>query len=224
MRYSAIIFDMGDIFFDATLWRRSLTAYLQQTGVAIDYPTLCQQWETKLVPVYRGECAYWSAFRHWLGELGLNASEIAQIETFARKKASEVETRTLFDGVAETLAQLKAAGTKLAVLSDTESPETQVRHLLAKLGIERYFDAVVTSVDVGHAKPAPEAYACVLKRLGASPSETAFVGHDAEELEGALRSGLTAIAFNCEPSVAPQSLHLSHFSGLLAVAAGIDAG
>ena len=41
----------GDIFFDATVWRRALTEYLQDVGVAIHYTELCRRWEAKLVDV-----------------------------------------------------------------------------------------------------------------------------------------------------------------------------
>jgi HAD superfamily hydrolase (TIGR01509 family) len=214
MRYTALIFDMGDIFFDATAWRRSLTERLQSLGVEIDYPQLCERWETKLVPVYLGRREYWEAFREFLGELGLAPDALAEALAFARRKAAEVEHRKLFDGVAETLAALKARGLKLAVLSDTESSEARVRRRLVQLGIEQHFDAVLTSVDIGHVKPQPAAYAAALARLQVPAAEAAFVGHDVDELDGARQSGLTAVAFNHEDGVIAD-YYVEHFRDLL---------
>ena len=193
-------------------WQR-----LQALGVNIDYRELCARWETKLVPVYLGRREYWEAFREFLGELGLAPGAMAEVLGFARQKAAEIEHRALFDGVAETLDGLKGKGLKLAVLSDTESQETRVRRRLADLGIEQYFNAVVTSVDIGHVKPQPEAFAAALARLQVSAAEAAFVGHDADELEGARQSGITAVAFNHEDGVVADC-YVEHFRDLLPLA------
>ena len=217
--YEAVIFDMGDIFFDATLWRQALTKHLQGQGVAIDYPGLCRRWETCLVEVYLGRREYWDAFRGFLADLGLEGDRLKRAVAFARRQTAQVEDRTLFGGVAETLARLKARGLKLAVLSDTESPEPRVRRRLAEMGIEAYFDAVVTSVDIGHVKPEPEAFEAALGRLGVEVAQAVFVGHDEDELLGAHRVGLVAVAYNAGDGV-PADYHLGHFSELEAVVSG----
>lgn len=205
---------MGDIFFDATPWRRALTAGLQQEHVAIDYPSLCRQWEDKLVEVYLGRRDYWEAFRELIADLRLSEEAAQRVFDFAKAKAAEVEQRTLFDGVVETLAALKAAGLKLAVLSDTESREPRVRQRLAVLGIAQYFDAVLTSIDIGSVKPSPEAYMTALQRLDVSAAEAIFVGHDQEELDGAQQCGLTAVAYNHEQGILADCC-IRHFPELL---------
>lgn len=137
----------------------------------------------------------------------------------SRQKAAEIERRTLFEGVADTLAELKARGLKLAVLSDTESQEARVRRRLAELGIEQHFDAVLTSIDIGHVKPQPEAFAAALTRLAIPAAEAAFVGHDADELDGARQSGLVAVAFNHEDGVVAD-YYIEHFRDLLQLPLG----
>jgi len=214
MRYQAIIFDMGDIFFDATIWRKSLVGWINELGVDIDYPEFCTQWEARLAEVYVGRCEYWDAFTDFMADLGLDQAGVEQTIAFARKKAAEIEDRVLFDGVAETLTRLKGAGLKLAVLSDTESREHRVRQRLADLHIEEYFDAVVTSMDIGHVKPEAATFAAVLQRLGVAKERAAFVAHDEDELVGAMAFGLTAVAYNYLPGV-PADRHIEHFSQLL---------
>ncbi|GAG39702.1 unnamed protein product, partial [marine sediment metagenome] len=100
-----------------------------------------------------------------------------------------------------------------AVLSDTESDEKNARRMLSSLGIEQYFDAVVTSRDIGYAKPAREAYQAAADALGVAPDRCGFVGHDADELAGAKEVGLCAIAYNSHPG-APADVHIDHFSKL----------
>lgn len=214
---------MGDVFFDATVWRKALAQRLRSEGVAIDYPTLCRRWEAKLVDVYLGRRKYWDAFREFLGDLGLDEARAAKVLAFARETAAAVENRVLFDGVAETLARLKAAGLKLAVLSDTESREPRVRQRLAQLGIEAHFDAVVSSVDIEHVKPERQAFTAALARLGVPAAETLFVSHDGDELQGAKRAGLTTVAYNYSEPV-PADHHIRHFSELLGLAGAAGRG
>ncbi len=214
MPYAAVIFDMGDVFFDATIWRRSLTQHLQQLGVDIDYPELCRRWEEKLVEVYVGRREYWATFRQFVAELRPEEHAVEETLAFARRKAAGIEKRTLFEGVAETLAGLKKRGLKLAVLSDTESREPGVRRRLTELDVAHHFDAVVTSRDIGHVKPQPQAFEATLLRLGTTAAETLFVGHDEDELQGAMRVGLTAVAYNHEPGV-PCDHAITHFCELL---------
>jgi len=216
-RYTAVIFDMGDIFFDATKWRRAMTVCLQHEHVAIDYQTFCSQWEAKLVEVYLGRRIYWDAFRELIADFRLSEEAAARVLDFAKAKAAEVEQRTLFDGVAETLARLKAAGLKLAVLSDTESREPRVRQRLATLGIEQHFDAVLTSIDIGYVKPSLDAYMIALQRLKVGPTEAIFVGHDQDELDGARQCGLTAVAYNHEDGILADHC-IGHFPELLCLA------
>ncbi len=210
---------MGDIFFDATPWRRALAVYLQNHGIGIDYPTLCRRWEEKLVAVYLGRRPYWNAFREFMADLGLMGNEINKAEDSAKTNAAGSEKRALFDGVADTLAQLKSRGIKLAVLSDTESSEPVVHRRLQEMGIEKHFDAVVSSVDIGHVKPEPGAFAEALRRLDTTADRAAFVGHDVDELEGAMRFGLTAIAYNYEPGT-PADHYIASFSELLSLQTG----
>ena len=189
-------------------------------GIDIDYPELCRRWEEKLVNVYVGRREYWDALGEFLGEIGVGEDVFEEVIGAARQKAVEVgQGRALFDGVAETLAALKRAGVRLAVLSDTESREPRVRQVLAELGIEPCFDAVVASRDIGHVKPEAEAYAVALQRLGATSDQTLFVGHDAEELNGAMAAGLSAAAYNYEPGVRADH-YLRHFSDLFPLVEG----
>ncbi|MHC4271973.1 MAG: HAD family hydrolase [Planctomycetota bacterium] len=216
MKFKNIIFDMGDIFFDATIWRKWLTKHLQGLGVEIDYETLCRKWDLKLVEVYVGQRKYWDRFKEFLSELGLNKKQSKATVHASREKAREIENRVLFKGVAETLHRLKEQGVKLAILSDTESNEERIRQRLEDLNICQYFDVVVTSIDIGHVKPEPEAFEAVLRKLNSSKEESAFVGHDLDELQGALDFGIDCIAYNYTGEV-PATYHIENFDKLIGI-------
>jgi HAD superfamily hydrolase (TIGR01509 family) len=218
MPFRGFVFDMGDIFFDATPWRRAVSAALVERGVAIDFAEFARRWEAQLVPVYLGRKPYWDAFADLLAGFSLDDGGREELTNIAHERARAAERRILFPGVADTLGQLHRRGCKLAVLSDTESRAPRVRERLSALGIENYFTAVVTSIDIGYVKPMPEAFAAALARLGVEKPAAAFVGHDEDELTGAKAFGITAIAYNNAPGV-PADHYLSEFAELLEFAA-----
>jgi putative hydrolase of the HAD superfamily len=209
----AVIFDMGDILYDASRWRRAMTARLREEGVSIDFPQFVRRWEGKLVEVYLGRREYWSALTELLGELLPDNPAVENVLAFGRQMAQNVERREPFPGVVETLPLLRHQGLKLAVLSDTEHGEGRIRGILNQLGVEAFFDAVVASCDIGHCKPAPEAFRAAADRLGVPLADCAFVGHDLDELSGAQAVGMFVIAYNFEPGV-PADVYLQHFNEL----------
>jgi HAD superfamily hydrolase (TIGR01509 family) len=212
----AVIFDMGDILYDASQWRRAMAARLQEQGVAIDFPAFREQWEAKLVAVYQGKREYWDALHELLSEL-LSASGPAAVrETldFGRQMAKIVgERRKPFPGVVETLPALRQMGLRLAVLSDTENGQARLRSTLAQLGIEPFFDAIVASCEIGHCKPSIEAFKAAAAAVATPVDHCAFVGHDLDELSGAMAAGMFSIAYNFEPGV-PADAYVAHFSEL----------
>ena len=196
-RCRALIFDMGDILYDASQWRRWLHVELSKLGFSGTFQDLVFAWETKLVPVYEGRQAYDDAYRSLLEDLvpDVLTREAFHERSLAAKQQFESEQRRPFPGVRETLKELRAAGLKLAVLSDNESSSSVVRARLGELGLEELFHVVLTSKDIGHAKPDARAYLAVLKELQLSPEEAVFVAHDQDELDGADQVGLKAVAW-----------------------------
>jgi putative hydrolase of the HAD superfamily len=55
--------------------------------------------------------------------------------------------------------------------------EPEVRAWLARAGIERFFTRVVTSVDAGVRKPAPEFFRFALAQCGLTKNDVLFVGN-----------------------------------------------
>jgi len=94
----------------------------------------------------------------------------------------------------------------LGLVTDTESSgELAVRNALRKLGIESYFEAIVTSTDQGIRKPDPRMFLTALRILHVPPKEAAMVGNDSRcDIGGAKRLGMLTILFQPAGSRHPQ--------------------
>ena len=204
MKINAILFDMGDMLFDATYWRKwlyqeILRNHIPAINLPRDYPRFIFLWEKFLEEAELGRTDYESAFEQFILSLGFSYPQFQNIQTESLKQRKEIEkNRKLFPGVSETLRRLKEMRIKLAILTDTATPEAGTRERLRKLGIESFFDAVVCSVDIHHKKPGFWSYQTAIERIGTTRKETIFVGHDRDELFGARAFGLTTIAYNSE--------------------------
>ncbi len=220
-----LVFDMGDVLYDAGAWRRWLARLLARFGVNIDRNTLFRIWDQQyLDAVHRGMRPYHEAFAAFLHQLGLTPGQVDEVLAASWARKREFESQVLpMAGVLPALAELAAMGVRLGALSDSEHPAGQLRRLLARLGLEKYFSSVVSSRDLGETKPSPACYQASLAALGLSPSEAAFVGHDAIELAGAARIGMATIAFNFEAD-AVADVYLLRIDALPALLASATLG
>ena len=87
----------------------------------------------------------------------------------------------------EGLAALRARGVRLACVTNKAARFT--RPLLAATGLDGYFDAVVTSDEVGRRKPDPEPFLHACRALGAAPADTVVIGDSANDAQGARAAG-----------------------------------
>ena len=96
-----------------------------------------------------------------------------------------------------TLARLHQSGLALTALTDSEYSSAVLTERLERIGLGGLFESVISSIDLGHTRPEAECYhaAIASMRVGVA-RQTAFVGHDSEELSGAADVGMSTIAFN----------------------------
>jgi len=81
---------------------------------------------------------------------------------------------------------------KLAIISNTISDVPRV--FLTSLGLNKYFEMIVCSSDLGIRKPDPRIFQYVMSRLDVKPSETFHVGDGLKtDVEGAARAGIRAV-------------------------------
>jgi 2-haloacid dehalogenase len=98
--------------------------------------------------------------------------------------------------VAEALRRLRAAGLRLAAL--TNSTEQVARAQLEHAGLIDAFELVLSADTVGRLKPAPEPYLMAAERLGVAVGEVRLVAAHAWDIAGAARAGC-ATAFVARP-------------------------
>jgi len=216
MTVSGLLFDMGDVLYDTTIWRRWLLQMLARLGLHTNYRSFFCIWDRDFLDdVHRGRREFSEAFRAFLRSAGLSGGQIDEVEAACRARRSQwEETARLLPGVRATLTRLHAAGYVLGVLSDSEHPAALLREQLQRLGLGGLFTAVVSSIDLGRVKPDPICYSTALRAMGLDADDVAFVGHDTEELAGAARMGIRTIAFNFAPD-ARADVFLARFEELL---------
>jgi putative hydrolase of the HAD superfamily len=96
-----------------------------------------------------------------------------------------------FPEVPGVLARWRAAGLHLVVASNWD---VSLHDVLERTGLRERLDAVVTSAEVGVAKPSPILFAAALERAGVPAAAAIHVGDSLEEdVRGALGAGIAAV-------------------------------
>lgn len=193
--------DLDDTLFDHTgSTRRALGAWLRTLGVA-GSPALVEAW-------FRIEDRHFEAWR--AGVIGFQEQRRRRLRDFLplldRPFGTDAELDRVFagylhayedawqafDDARPALDGLAAAGLTLAVL--TNGTAAQQRAKVARIGVGGHLAAVVTSEELGVAKPAAEAFLRTCERIGSPPSRTLHVGdrHDLDVV-AARAAGLVAL-------------------------------
>lgn len=107
-----------------------------------------------------------------------------------------------FPGTLETLQRLRAAGLGIGVA--TSKARVRLDLETERTGIGAYLDEEISGDEVKVAKPDPESVVEVIRRLGADPARTLFVGDGPNDvLAGRAAGALTvAVSFGFHPTEA----------------------
>jgi HAD superfamily hydrolase (TIGR01509 family) len=127
-----------------------------------------QQLATATVSVDRG---YWDIYyRALLSEIGIDdnhlRSELAQLA------GQSGNWNVLADNAEKVLRTLKQSY-RLGVISNSDE---RLAALLARLGIDGFFDCIVASSVVGHEKPDARIFEAAVQSLGTEAGEAMYVG------------------------------------------------
>ena len=96
-----------------------------------------------------------------------------------------------FDGIPELLADLRAAGVRLAVATSKAEPTAQ--RILAHFGLDEHFEVIAgASVDGTRAAKA-DVVAHALSQLGPLPERVVMVGDRSHDVEGAALHGIDTV-------------------------------
>lgn len=99
-----------------------------------------------------------------------------------------------YDGATEFLQTLKSVGVKISTCTDTTA-HIQYRKI-QRLGLDKFFDFMVTSEETGLEKPAPIMFTTALDKLKVRAEEAAYFGDSLErDIEGAAAVGIKPFWF-----------------------------
>ncbi len=138
---------------------------------------------------------------HFLEELNLepasfDESVLAELEHAYANAALEV-LPAVVEGALQTLAELKARGLGVGLISNTgRTPGYVLRRILDSLGLSESIDVMVFSNEHGHCKPQPSIFEELRRGLGVEYHELVFVGDNLYvDVHGAQRCGMKGVHF-----------------------------
>ncbi len=212
-RIQAILFDAGDILYYRPNRGQCFKSFLQEAG--IQAADLDPEYRDQLVAqAFQGEIDQAQYHEAILRHYGISQPVLLQRGRQALR--DDEDNVQFFEGVQETLLALKQQGYLLAVVTDTANPIHAKLRWFERGGFSHVWDSIISSRELGMRKPDLRIYAAALEQLGVKAEEAVFVGHRAEELDGARKAGLHTIAFNYDND-ARADFYIEKFAALLTV-------
>jgi FMN phosphatase YigB (HAD superfamily) len=109
---------------------------------------------------------------------------------------------TLNPAAFDVLVRVKAGGTKVLLLSNTDSERFGfVRRRFPEVGL---FDDFVLSYELKLLKPDPAIYLAAARSAGCAPAECVFIDDMEENVRGAVETGLAGIHYRPETDLAAE--------------------
>jgi putative hydrolase of the HAD superfamily len=106
-----------------------------------------------------------------------------------------------YDDAAAALRRARERGQRVAVVSNWDCSLSEV---LERVGLAGWLDAVLTSAQVGAAKPSPIMFERALAQFGVAPEEALHVGDSvAEDVQGARAAAIRVLLLAREGRPAP---------------------
>lgn len=130
-----------------------------------------------------------------LEALGLAIDELDLDDVIRAYDWNVVPGAVVFPDVPPILRALQLADVKLGIVTNASQPMAMRDAELESHGLLQYFpDCRLSAADAGYLKPDKRIFNRALKRLGASPAETVFIGDNPEaDIAGAKSVGMKAV-------------------------------
>ncbi|MFO7650332.1 MAG: HAD-IA family hydrolase, partial [bacterium] len=175
----AVVFDVDNTLVDFMKFKGASIDSAIHAMIDAGLDLTVAQARAKIDEIYRRKgIEYQQVFDDFLNEtLGYIDYRILANGIIAYRRARE-GVLVSYPHVNMALLKLARMGLKLAVVSD--APRLQAWMRLAQLGVDGFFDVVVTFDDTGKRKPAPEPFQRALELLEVEPPEAIMVGDWAE--------------------------------------------
>ncbi len=196
---------MKYLLFDAdeTLWNFKVT---EEIGLRKLFSSFHMEYDEKTIEDYEvGNRACWKAYED--GTLDLDTLEVKRWDLFFKRRGldySPLEAALLFRNLLAHNGIL-LDGASLFLESIKERPKSLVTNGIASIqrqrlkdtGIEKYFDNIYISSEIGFHKPQKELFEFILTNLGKEKDECIMIG-DSEnsDIMGAVNAGMESIYLN----------------------------
>ena len=182
-KYDAVLFDLdGTLLYTLPDMADSLNHALRQNG--------CGERTLSEVRSFIGNGVKRLVERSLPGGAAHPAFEAVWAEYKRYYSLHREDTTSVYPGVRELLAALKAGGTALAVVTNKPQPDAEPM-------VRRFFGGLVDVTEgkrSGRAtKPAPDALFSALTQLGVSPGRAVYVGDSEVDLETAKNAGTDCV-------------------------------
>lgn len=184
----ALVFDLDGTLADSELaHERALRAASESIGITFSHA----YFRERCVGVGERGCFRMLASEHGVALPDETLERLVSIKL--RAFLGEVRAGWVrpYPGAPETV---RAAAASVPVAVCSGSSGASVRAMLESMGLGAELDAVVTSDDITHPKPHPEAYLLAAARLGIDPSEGLAVEDSPTGIESARRAGFRVVA------------------------------
>jgi HAD superfamily hydrolase (TIGR01549 family) len=201
----AVLFDWGDTLFRSAFddgiflagWEAGMAA-IGRDGLPDHRETAARFRDHYLPLIYAydavDEVDYEAMIRELLDGFGhqLDDEELARF--VEAEHAQEIPARLESACCHDLLDGLRARSIRLGLVSNVCDPPRLVRDDLRWMELDRRFDTVVFSSEVGRRKPDPTVFRAALTALGTGPREAVFVGDRRyDDMRGAKELGMATV-------------------------------
>ncbi len=131
------------------------------------------------------------------------------------QRFAEMGAWRMYDDALPALDGLASKDIPLAVISNWDA---RLRPLLQQFRLDRYFEIIVVSCEVGFAKPSPVIFEHAAKKLGIAPEHIVHIGDSApDDVAGAEAAGIAALLIDRDKKgIEPGRISsLRHLEGIL---------
>ncbi len=189
----AVIFDFDNTLMDFMRMKKAAVEAAVDAMIDAGLPFKKEAMIEKIYKVYTAEGIEDQQIfdKVLLKEFGKIDYKILAAGIIGYRRAKE-GTLALYPHVQLTLTGLVRRGIRMAVVSD--APRLPVWLRICGLGLQHYFDVVITYDDTGVRKPDPKPFLTALSHLKMKPEEAIMIGDWAErDMVGAKKVGLTTV-------------------------------
>jgi putative hydrolase of the HAD superfamily len=203
-RFDAVLFDAGGVLWDLRPSVEDVFAEaLSEAGVRTERARLGEAMRKadRLLDDDLAKLDGTDESHFWRRYDGLVLDDLGvhqDADTFAAGLSSELrgvfmktESWVPYPDAIPALEAVRGMGLKTGMVSNASE---LARRVLKNLDMERFFDVIVISEEVGVRKPDPRIFRIALNRVDTEPSRTMFLGDKpATDLAGATRAGITGV-------------------------------